>query len=95
MSQLSGGCQIALVNQDKDVYGRDLRYLLDERMLTCRVAGLCQNGGRTSHIFLGQFQTGEKQLTGNVSVRIFYLPRQLDALLPVLLSGLQIVPLVA
>jgi hypothetical protein len=36
----------------------------------------------------------EKYLTGNETVIVFYLPRQLDALLPVLLSGIQVIPFV-
>jgi hypothetical protein len=41
-----------------------------------------------------KFQAGEKHLTGNESVSVFYLSRQLDALLPMLFGGIQIIPLV-
>ena len=57
--------------------------------------GLRQHGGRAGHISPGQFQAGQEHFTDNESVnRAIILPRQLKALLPVLLGGIQIVPFV-
>ena len=44
---------------------------------------------------LSKFQPGEKHLTGDESVIVLDLPRQLNALLRVLLGGIKVVPLVA
>ena len=64
-------------------------------LLARGLIGLRQHSGRAGHISLGQFQAGEKHLTDNESVNhAIILPRQVEALLPVLLGGLQVVPFV-
>ena len=69
---------------------------MHEVMLARGLLGLRQHGGRAGHIAPGQFQAGQKHFADNESVnRAIILPRQLQALLPVLLSGIQIVPFVA
>ena len=55
---------------------------------------LMQNSDRAGHIAPGQFHTGEKHLAGSEGVETFRLPRQEDALLPMLFGGIQVVPLV-
>jgi hypothetical protein len=64
-------------------------------MLALELTCLSQDRARTVHISKGKFQAGEKHLTGNKSVSVFYLPRQLETLLPVLLGSIQVVPFVA
>ena len=62
-----------------------------------RTAQSCANISRcASHIAPGQFQAGEEHFADNESVNhAVILPRQLQALLRVLLSGIQVVPFVA
>ena len=93
---MSGCRQIALSKQDKHLCGSDLGYPMHKVILAHGLRGLRQHGGRAGHIATGQFQAGEKHLRENISVNhAVILSRQLQALFPVLLSGVQIVPLVA
>ena len=64
-------------------------------MLMHGLTGSGYQGGRASHIALGEFQAGQKHLTGNDSVSVVDQPRQLDTLLSVLLSSKEVVPFVA
>jgi hypothetical protein len=91
---MSGCCQMALVKQEKHLYGSNLRHPKHEAMPAHERFGLIQNSGRAGHISLGKFQTGEKHLIRSEGVDAFHLSRQLEALLPMLLSGIQIIPLV-
>ena len=69
---------------------------MHEVILAHGLLGLRQHGGRAGHIAPGQFQAGEKHLADNEPVNhSVILPRQLKALLPVLLGGIQVVPFVA
>jgi hypothetical protein len=63
-------------------------------MLAHRLIGSRQDSGRGGGISVGKFQAGEKHLTGNDSVSVFYLPRQLDTLLRVPLGSIQVIPFV-
>jgi hypothetical protein len=56
--------------------------------------GLGRVCGRAEHISLCQFQAGEKDPSRSEGVKAFHLSRQLKASLAVLLSGIQIIPLV-
>ena len=94
LSQMSGCCQMALVKQDKHLCGSNIRHPKHEAMPAHERFGLIQNSGRAGHISLGKFQTGEKHLIRSEGVDAFHLLRQLEALLPMLLGGIQIIPLV-
>ena len=94
LRQMSGRRQIALAKQRQHLCGSNLRHPMHEVMLARERFGLSQNSGRAGHISLGKFQAGEKHLTGSEGVDAFHLPRQLEALLPVLLGGIQVVPFV-
>jgi hypothetical protein len=63
-------------------------------MLAHELIGLGYEGGRAGGISLNKFQAGEKHPTESECVNTFHLPRQLDALLPVLLGGIQVIPFV-
>lgn len=59
------------------------------------LTGLFKNGCRTGNISPGKIQASEERFTGTQNItRIYKLPRQLDALFPVLLGSLQVVPFV-
>ncbi len=94
-ARCSGCRQIALAKQRKHLRGSNLGHALHEVMLAHGLLGLRQHGGRAGHIAPGQFQAGQEHLADNESVNhAVILPRQLQALLSVLLSGIQIVPFV-
>ena len=94
LSQFSGCRQIALVKQRKHLGRSNLRHPKLEVMSTHELFGLIQNSGCARHISLGKLQVGEKHPTRSERDDTFRLPRQFDALLPVLLGGIQVVPLV-
>jgi len=92
LGQMSGRRQIALSKQDKHLCGSDLRYPMYKVILAHGLHGLRYHSGRAGHITTDQFQAGEKHLRENISVdHAVKLSRQLQGLLPVLLSGLQVV----
>jgi len=53
----------------------NLRHAIHDVLLACGLTGLREQSSRISHISLGKFQAGEKHLTSNESVSVFYLPR--------------------
>ena len=85
---------MALAKQRQHLCGSNLRHPKHEVMLAHERFGLIQNSDRAGHIALGKLQAGEKHPTRSEGVDAVHLPRQLEALLPVLLGGLQVVPLV-
>ena len=95
LCQMSGCCQMALVKQDKHLCGSNIRHPKHEAMPAHERFGLIQNSGRAGHISLGKFQAGEQHLIRSEGVDAFHLSRQLEALLPMLLGGIQIIPLVS
>src|ERR1051326_4387430 len=56
---------------------------------------LGEHGSRSGHIAPGELQTGQKYLAENEAVNDpLILPRQVEALSPMLLCGLQIIPFI-
>ena len=95
LCQMRSCRQLALTQERQDLCGSDFRETLREALLVRGLTGLRQHGGCACHIALGQFQTGKKHLTRNESVNTaLILPRQVEALSPMLLGGLQVVPLI-
>src|SRR5215470_18750991 len=92
---MSGRRQMTLAQQDQHVCGSNLRYPIGKVILACRLIGLSEQSGRAGQIALGQLQASEKHLTDNESVNhAIILPRQLEALSPVLLSRSEVIPFV-
>ena len=95
MREVSGKRQVTLSKQDKHLLGGNFRDAMHKVALAGGLAGLIQNCGRAGHISLGQFQAGKKHLADDEPVNNpVILPRQEEALPPVLLGALQVVPLV-
>jgi hypothetical protein len=93
--QVSGRRQIALVDQCQHLGSSNLSRPMHKVVLAHGLTDLGQRSGRTGHISLDEFQTGQKHLTENESVNnVLILSRQLEALLSVLLGGIQVVPFV-
>src|SRR5262249_48870535 len=66
-----------------------------EALLARGLTGLSEHGGCAWHITACQFQTGKKHLTRNESVNTaLILPRQVEALSPMLLGDLKVVPFI-
>ena len=92
---MRGGRQLALAQECQHLRGSHFRQAMHKVLLACGLTGLCEQSGRASHIALGQFQAGKKHLTDNESVNhSIILPRQVEALPPVLLGGIQVVPFI-
>src|SRR2546428_9326952 len=94
LRQMSGRRQMALAKQRQHLCGSNIRHPKHEVMLAHELFGLIQNSDRARHISLGKPQAGEKHPIRSEGVDAIYLPRQLDALLPVPLGSIQVVPLV-
>ena len=95
LCQMRSCRQLALTQERQDLCGSDFRETRREALLVRGLTGLSEHGGCACHIALGQFQTGKKHLTGNGSVNTaIILPRQVAALSPMLLGGLQVVPFI-
>jgi hypothetical protein len=72
--------------------GSHFRYAIHKVLLARGLTGLSEQSGRAGHISLGQFQAGKKHLTENKSVNnSIILPRQVEALLPVLPGFIQVI----
>src|SRR6516162_8331224 len=95
LRKVSGCCQVALAQQRQHLRGSYLRHTRHKVLLAHGLSGLCEQSDRAIHISLGQFQAGEKHLTEHEAVKhAIKLPRQVQALSPMLLSSIQVVPLV-
>src|SRR5450755_1415990 len=94
LSQMSGCCQMALVQQDEHLCGSNIGHPKHEAMSAHERFSLIQNRSSAGYISLNKLQTGEKHFIGSEGIDAFHLSRQLKAVLPVLLSGIQVVPLV-
>ena len=94
--QLRGCGDLALSQQDQHLDRGNLRQPKDEVPPLRSMLRLGQNSGCTTGVALGQLQAGHEHFADDDPVnRRIVLPRQFDALPPVLLRGLQVVPLVA
>ena len=94
MRQMSGCRHMALVQQQKHLRGSNLRDAMHEVLLARGPIRLSEQSGRACRISLGQFQAGKQHLTGNDSVGVLYLLPQVEGLLPVRQSSIQVVPFV-
>src|SRR5258708_27359635 len=92
---MSGSCQVALAQQRQHLRGSNVRDAIHKVFLARGLTGLSQQSSRAGDISLGQLQAGKQHLTENEAVNhSLILPRQVEALSPVLLSSLQVVPFV-
>src|SRR6266581_554700 len=71
LRQVSGCCQMALVQQRQHLGGRHFRDARHKVVLARGLSGLGEQSDPTGHISPGQFQAGEQHLTGNDSVCVF------------------------
>ena len=95
LGHVRGRRHVALLQQRQHLGSSDLGHAMNEAVLAHRLLGLRQHGGRAGHISPGQFQASQEHFTDDESVnRANILPRQLKALLPVLFSGIQVVPFI-
>ena len=95
LGQVRGRRHVAQLQQRQHLGSSDLGHAMDEVVLAHGLLGLRQHGGRAGNISPGQPQAGQEHFTDNESInRANILPRQLKALLPVLFSGIQVVPFV-
>jgi hypothetical protein len=94
LCQVSGGCQMALVKQEKRLCSSNIRHPKHEAMPVHERFGLLQSSSRAGHISLDQFQAGDKHPVRSEGVNDD-LPRHLGTLLCVLRSFLQVIPFVA
>ncbi len=95
LREMSGRRHIALAQQRQHLRRSNFRDAMYKVLPVGGLAGLSQKRGRAGHISLSQFQAGKKHLTDNEPVyHAIILPRQVEALSPVLLGGLEIVPFV-
>ena len=75
--------------------GGNLRHASHNVVLLRGLTGLCEQSSSVGHLSPGKREAGQKDLTGNGVLHCMTrLPRQMEALSPVLLGGLQIVPFV-
>ena len=96
LSQVSSRIQVALSKQNKHLRGSNLRHPQQEVLSARGLLNLSQQRRSAVHITTGQFQAGQEHFADNETVNhAIILPRQLKALLSVLLGCLQIVPFVA
>jgi len=86
--------EMALAQQCKHLRGGNVSHPKHEVVLAQELLGLMQNSDRARHIALSKPQAGEKHRIRGECIYTFSLPRQLEALLPVLLGSIEVVPFV-
>jgi hypothetical protein len=86
--------QMALPKQCQDLCGSNVGHPKQEFMQPREVFGLSQYRDSAWHIFLSEPEAGDKHCIRHEGVDAFYLPSQVEAMLPVLLGRIQVVPLV-
>src|SRR5947207_14977002 len=95
LRQMSGCRQVALPKQREHLDGSHLRYTIHKVLLARVLGSLREQYGGAGHIFLGPSQVGKKHLTDNEAVNhSLILPREVEALAPVLRSLIQVIPFV-
>ena len=94
VSQMSRRRKIALAEKRQYLCGSNIRHPKQEIVLEQKRFGLIQDGDRAGHVSLRQPHAGQKHRIRREGVDAFYLPRQLEALLRVLVGSIQVVAFV-